>query len=395
MSASTSPSTCGPRCWPETRTVCDCSASTRRPSRCGSTCCSFVRARSAVSSSPSTALPAGRAQADRDRDGLVVVEQQRRHRLARRPAGSRRPRRAGLHRIAELTQPVDVVADGAGGHAEPRGPAPGPATRAGSAAGRAGAAAVPRSRTCAHPTTPSGTRRSSIGTLFGCEAIRCAGVAIAGAMRASSSSIVLAAPSAPGVRLELARRASRLAKFWSATWTGTGQHRQRRDDLLELLHGAQAAGDAAVADEADRLVLPLAVQVVEGVLQRRAERVVVLGHHEHDGVGAIDDRAPLLGVVVLVLPERGWVGSSWNGRFSSARSATSTSKPPCARACSVNQSPMARPTRPGRVLAMTIKQAGHGRLRSDGILLTCHTLRNGLDDTSISARVSLVTWRTG
>ena len=43
-----------------------------------------------------------------------------------------------------------------------------------------------------------------------------------------------------------------------ATCVGHGQHRQRRHDLLDLLHRAHAAGHAAVADEADRLVLPLA-----------------------------------------------------------------------------------------------------------------------------------------
>ena len=49
---------------------------------------------------------------------FVVVEQQRRQR-GRRRAGSRRPRPPCLYRIAELAQPVDVVADGAGGDLQP------------------------------------------------------------------------------------------------------------------------------------------------------------------------------------------------------------------------------------------------------------------------------------
>src|SRR4051794_33401488 len=55
---------------------------------------------------------------------------------------------------------------------------------------------------------------------------------------------------------------------------------------------------------------------------------------------------------------RGWLGSSMSGRLSSARSATSTSKPPCASARSVNQRPTGRPARPWRVLAMMIWRVG-------------------------------------
>jgi hypothetical protein len=47
------------------------------------------------------------------------------------------------------------------------------------------------------------------------------------------------------------------------------------------------------------------VQVVDRVLQRRGERVVVLRHDEHEGVGRVDARAPVPGVLVLVLLEPG------------------------------------------------------------------------------------------
>jgi hypothetical protein len=43
------------------------------------------------------------------------------------------------------------------------------------------------------------------------------------------------------------------------------------------------------------------VQEVDGVLDRGRVAVVVLGGHEHHGVGAIDDRAPVLGVLLGVL----------------------------------------------------------------------------------------------
>ena len=53
----------------------------------------------------------GRAQPDRDRDGLVVVEQQRRHRRAGvQPVAAGRPGER-VHRVAEVAQPLDVAAD--------------------------------------------------------------------------------------------------------------------------------------------------------------------------------------------------------------------------------------------------------------------------------------------
>jgi hypothetical protein len=63
----------------------------------------------------------GGPQADGDRDRLVVVEQERRHRRARvQPVASGRTGDS-IHRVAELTEPLHVAADRAPRHAEPIG----------------------------------------------------------------------------------------------------------------------------------------------------------------------------------------------------------------------------------------------------------------------------------
>jgi hypothetical protein len=58
--------------------------------------------------------------------------------------------------------------------------------------------------------------------------------------------------------------------------------------------------DAAVADDARWLVVPFVVQVVDGVLGGGVDAVVVLRDHEDERVGAVDHRAPVLGVLVDV-----------------------------------------------------------------------------------------------
>src|SRR5690606_26216708 len=65
-------------------------------------------------------------------------------------------------------------------------------------------------------------------------------------------------------------------------------------------HRADTA-TGAVADESGGLVVPLGVQVVERVLQRSGEGVVVLGDHEHEAVVGVDRGGPVLGVRVGVL----------------------------------------------------------------------------------------------
>src|SRR5438876_11479516 len=67
---------------------------------------------------------------------------------------------------------------------------------------------------------------------------------------------------------------------------------------------ARAPPGAAVGDEADRLVVPLGVQVVDGVLEHARGAVVVLGCDDDEAVERGDLRRPLPGVLVLVLAER-------------------------------------------------------------------------------------------
>jgi hypothetical protein len=70
---------------------------------------------------PGDGAGGGRAQAQPDGDGLVVVEQQRRHGRPRGQPVAARDARARLHPVAQHAQPLDVVADGAGGDVEPVG----------------------------------------------------------------------------------------------------------------------------------------------------------------------------------------------------------------------------------------------------------------------------------
>jgi hypothetical protein len=82
-----------------------------------------------------------------------------------------------------------------------------------------------------------------------------------------------------------------------------GRDLQLGGDEAQVLDGAGAA-DAAVADEAGGLVVPLGVEVVDRVLEHARRGVVVLGGHEDVAVELGDLGRPALGVVVGVLPER-------------------------------------------------------------------------------------------
>ncbi|GEC06663.1 hypothetical protein SSP24_43180 [Streptomyces spinoverrucosus] len=64
------------------------------------------------------ALPGGRAQTDGDRDGLVVVQQQRRQLGARTQLVAAARAGAGVDRVAQLAQPVDVPAHSTRGDTE-------------------------------------------------------------------------------------------------------------------------------------------------------------------------------------------------------------------------------------------------------------------------------------
>ena len=105
---------------PLSGTVIDCRALTRWRSRAGSTCSSLASARTEVSSMPATLPLRGGAQPDGDGDRLLVVEQQRRQVVPGAEPVPGQPG-GGVHRVAELAQPVHVAADGAAGHAEPLG----------------------------------------------------------------------------------------------------------------------------------------------------------------------------------------------------------------------------------------------------------------------------------
>ena len=117
--ASTSGSICGPST-PNVE-VASLSALTRRRSRSGRTCSSLVSARTDVSSIPAI-QPGGRGpQADGDRDGLGVVEQQRRQLAAGAEPVAAGDAGRGLDRVAERAQLVDVAADRARPDLEPVG----------------------------------------------------------------------------------------------------------------------------------------------------------------------------------------------------------------------------------------------------------------------------------
>src|SRR5436190_12129645 len=70
-----------------------------------------------------------------------------------------------------------------------------------------------------------------------------------------------------------------------------------------MLDGASATG-AAVPDEPGRLVVPLAEEVVDGVLERPGGRVVVFRRDEHEGVERPDLRCPRLRMRLRALVHR-------------------------------------------------------------------------------------------
>lgn len=74
------------------------------------------------------------------------------------------------------------------------------------------------------------------------------------------------------------------------------------------LDGAYAPGDATVADEACGFVGPFAVEVIDGVDESGRGGEVVFGEDEDEGVTALDDFAPVFGVVLGVVFLRRVVG---------------------------------------------------------------------------------------
>jgi hypothetical protein len=80
-------------------------------------------------------------------------------------------------------------------------------------------------------------------------------------------------------------------------------HLELGEDEPQRLGGPDPGGPPAVADDPGGLVVPLPVDVVQGVLQGSGKGVVVLGNEEDEAVEAVDEFAPGAGVVVLVLLE--------------------------------------------------------------------------------------------
>jgi hypothetical protein len=87
----------------------------------------LTNARTAVSSIPVTEAPRRGAQADRDGDRLLVVEQQRRQGgPGAQPVAAGRPGQR-VDGIAQRAQPLDIAADRPAGHRQPVGQlGPGP-----------------------------------------------------------------------------------------------------------------------------------------------------------------------------------------------------------------------------------------------------------------------------
>ena len=80
-------------------------------------------------------------------------------------------------------------------------------------------------------------------------------------------------------------------------------HLKLGENEPQRLGGPHPGGPAAVADDPGSLVVPLAVDVVQGVLQGSGKGVVVLGDEEDETVEAVDEFPPGTGVLVLVLLE--------------------------------------------------------------------------------------------
>src|SRR6266446_1362662 len=84
-----------------------------------------------------------------------------------------------------------------------------------------------------------------------------------------------------------------------------GGHLQLGQDQTQLLDGARSA-DAAVADEAGRLVVPFGKQKIDRVLERAGNSVVVLGRDENVGVETVDLSGPRFCMRLTVLTHDRW-----------------------------------------------------------------------------------------
>ena len=96
-------------------------ASTRRRSRGGITCTTFVSARTAGLLDARHRALRRRLHPDGQRDGLLVVDDERRQRGARGELVAALGAAVRVDRVAELAQPVDVAAQRARRHPQPVG----------------------------------------------------------------------------------------------------------------------------------------------------------------------------------------------------------------------------------------------------------------------------------
>src|SRR4029077_5775627 len=84
-----------------------------------------------------------------------------------------------------------------------------------------------------------------------------------------------------------------------------GGHLHLRQDQTQLLDRARATG-TAIAHEAGSLVVPLAVQKIDRVLERAGDSMVVLRRDENVGIERADLGGPRFGVRLTVLPHYWW-----------------------------------------------------------------------------------------
>src|SRR6266576_385372 len=79
-----------------------------------------------------------------------------------------------------------------------------------------------------------------------------------------------------------------------------GGHLQLGQDQTQLLDGAYSA-DAAVADEAGRLVVPFCEQKIDRVLESARDSMIVLGRYENIGIEIVDLGGPGFCVRLTIL----------------------------------------------------------------------------------------------
>lgn len=70
-------------------------------------------------------------------------------------------------------------------------------------------------------------------------------------------------------------------------------HAERATEYFSQVGGALGASVATVSDKHDRLVSPLRVEMIEGILEFAGDAPVVLRGEDDEGIAGRDERAPL------------------------------------------------------------------------------------------------------